>query len=201
MDNDGKPDDCETDAPGAASTGLTSIFLPDSDADGLLDGQEDPGDCEGITTTTLAMTNPRRADTDGDGILDGVEVLLLGSDPLDPASPADVVDADGDGLPASIDPDDSTADADNDGFTDAYELLMGSDPLDKDSKPALGDVDGSGSTNNVDAVRLFNFLLGNVAAPARLDQADVRIDAGVNNVDAVVLFNWLLGNTPFIPAR
>ena len=201
-DGDGKPDECEFEAPGGPATGQTSLFLPDSDGDGLLDGQEDPGDCEGVTGV-LAMTNPRNPDTDGDGILDGVEVLILGTDPLDPDDPVDATDSSGDGLPdayvTTLGGDPNEPDWDGDGFTNGYELLMGSDPLDDDSIPALGDVDGDGQTNNVDAVRLFNFFLGNTATPTRMDNADVRADGQINNVDAVVLFNWILGTVPFIP--
>ena len=202
-DGDGKPDVCEFADPGPPSTGQTSIFVSDSDGDGLLDGQEDPGDCETILTETLAMTDPRNPDTDGDGILDGFEVLLLGTDPLDPDDPADRTDTSGDGMPdyyaIELDLDPENPDSDGDGFTDAYELLMGSDPLSNESMPLLGDVDGSGGTNNIDAVRLMNYLLGNVEAPERLDRADVRADAQINNVDAVILINWLLGAVPFIP--
>ena len=205
-DGDGKPDECETvDAEllGAADSRWTHALLPDTDGDGLLDGEEDPGDCAAITTGTLALTHPRLADTDGDGILDGVEVLILGSDPLDPNDPPEVVDTNGDGLPdevkialgLAVD----LADTDGDGYADAYELVMGSDPLDSDSVPALGDVDGDGVTNNLDAARLFQYALGSQPAPARVDRADVRVDGAINNLDAVVLFNWLLGNAPLMP--
>ncbi|MCB1054976.1 MAG: Ig-like domain-containing protein, partial [Acidobacteria bacterium] len=50
-------------------------FDPDSDADGLLDGEE-------VNSTG---TDPLRFDTDGDGVSDGLEVQV-GSDPLDPLS-------------------------------------------------------------------------------------------------------------------
>ncbi len=174
-------------------------MLPDSDGDGLLDGQEDPGECPGVTP--LALTHPRRADTDGDGILDGIEVLFLQSNPLDPDDPLLPIDADLDGLPAHIDPDDTKADADGDRFTDAYELLMGSDPMNPDSIPTLGDIDGNGILNNVDSIRLFNYILSGATTTILLDRADVRSDGRINNVDAVALFNWILGTTPYIPLR
>ena len=201
-DGDGKPDHCESLAPGP---GQTHLLLPDTDADGLLDGQEDPGDCEGMLTEPLAMTNPRNPDTDGNGIMDGVEVLLLETNPLDPDDPADATDSSGDGLPdyyvIELGQDPENPDWDGNRFTNGYELLMGSDPLDPDSKPALGDVSGDGTTNNVDAIQLFNLFLGNVPSVARMDLADVRADGQINNVDAVVLFNWILGTMPFIPLR
>jgi hypothetical protein len=48
---------------------------PDTDGDGLLDGQE----------VNIYHTNPLVADTDGDGIPDGVEITT-GTDPLNPLS-------------------------------------------------------------------------------------------------------------------
>ncbi len=53
----------------------TDPHNPDTDNDGLTDGQE----------VLIYHTNPLVADTDGDGIPDGVEVLT-GTDPLNPAS-------------------------------------------------------------------------------------------------------------------
>ena len=203
-DGDGKPDICEFVQPGPPESGQTHLLLPDSDSDGLLDGQEDMGDCPDVITI-MPLTDPRNPDTDGDGILDGIEVLFLQTDPTDPNDPPDGTDSSGDGMPDSLaialglDPD--LPDSDGDGFTDAYELLMGSDPLDADSAPTLGDVNGDGLTNNLDAVHLIRYLLDAMDTPARLDRADVRADGQINNLDAVVLFNWLLGNTAFIPMR
>ncbi|MDY7093754.1 MAG: Ig-like domain-containing protein [Acidobacteriota bacterium] len=94
-DGDGLPDDYEiangldpsnpADALGDPDRdGLTVIdeflagldpFDPDSDDDGLLDGEE-------VNDTG---TDPLRFDTDGDGVSDGLEVQV-GSDPLDPLS-------------------------------------------------------------------------------------------------------------------
>ena len=75
---------------------------PDSDGDGLLDGDEakkyftDPNtpdadtdhDGDGLTTVEevdIYLTDPTMPDTDGDGYSDGEEVRR-GSDPLDPES-------------------------------------------------------------------------------------------------------------------
>lgn len=52
----------------------TNPLNPDTDRDGVPDGQEDPD---------LKGTDPNIADSDGDGVIDGVE-LVNGSDPLDP---------------------------------------------------------------------------------------------------------------------
>lgn len=53
----------------------TDPHNPDTDGDGLTDGQE----------VLLYHTNPLVADTDGDGVPDGIEVST-GTDPLNPAS-------------------------------------------------------------------------------------------------------------------
>lgn len=55
---------------------------PDTDGDGLTDGQE----------VLVYHTNPLKSDTDGDGLSDGDEVLVWKTDPLNP-------DTDGDGYP------------------------------------------------------------------------------------------------------
>lgn len=55
---------------------------PDTDGDGLTDGQE----------VLVYHTNPLKADTDGDGLSDADEVLIWKTDPLNP-------DTDGDGYP------------------------------------------------------------------------------------------------------
>lgn len=64
---------------------------PDSDGDGLGDGEE----------RQVVGTAPGDADSDGDGVNDGDEVAL-GTDPREPD-----VDNDGDGFPASVDCDDA----------------------------------------------------------------------------------------------
>lgn len=176
----------------------THSLLPDTDGDGLLDGEESPGDCEDIMTAPLAMTHPREADTDGDGVMDGVEVLLLETDPLDPGDPPDATDTSGDGLPDYFvpmfggDPDDP--DWDSDGYSNAYELLIGADPFDAASRPGLGNVNGSGQIDNLDAIHLFNYTLGNLSTLPRPDNADVNGDGRIDNLDAIALFNFALRN-------
>jgi hypothetical protein len=53
--------------------------VPDMDGDALLDVEE-----------ATAGTDPLNPDTDGDGFEDGPEVLLMGTDPLDPLDPTPV---------------------------------------------------------------------------------------------------------------
>jgi hypothetical protein len=122
----------------------TAPFIPDTDSDGLLDGDE----------VNVYGTNPTNADTDGDGFSDGEEVQngtnphLWDDDSLNDTdddglldydegrywtSPY-VFDSDGDGLgdgdevflygtvPASVD-------TDGDGRGDGAEVQAGTDPL------------------------------------------------------------------------
>jgi hypothetical protein len=101
--------------------------LLDSDADGILDGDE----------TAIYGTDPGSADSDLDGVADGAE-LAAGTNPLVADSGAGV-DTDGDGL---LDTDEATfgtdlgiADSDGDGWFDGDEVSIGTDPLDAGSFP------------------------------------------------------------------
>ena len=116
---------------GALSNGLDLAFSigtgtdplnPDTDADGLEDGEEsDVG------------TSPLLADTDGDGMNDGWESQYDGFDPL-VANDGDA-DPDNDGATnrqeseAGTDPGDP--DTDDDGINDGTEITQGSDPNDR----------------------------------------------------------------------
>lgn len=110
--------------------------LPDTDGDGLKDGEE----------ATLG-TDPNNPDTDGDGIDDGVEVGADVTNPLDEdndgiidALDSDILDSDEDGVvdqedPANNNPciPDNTiglCDTDGDGISDGDEIADGTDPLD-----------------------------------------------------------------------
>ena len=122
-DNDGPLGDLDGD-------GLTNGFEaelgtdpldPDTDQDGLGDGQE----------VHETGTDPTVADTDGDGLLDGAELHEHGTDPLDP-------DTDGDGLSDGDEVEEHgtlplDADTDDDGMADGVEVEHGADPLDPDT--------------------------------------------------------------------
>ena len=116
---------------------------PDSDDDGLLDGEEialgtDPDDPDtdddGLNDgdeVNVYGTDPLDPDTDDDGLTDGDEVNVYGTDPLDPDT-----DDDGcsDGFEVNVlgtDPLDP--DTDDDGLTDCLEVDVGTDPLDPDT--------------------------------------------------------------------
>ena len=158
-DGDGLPDGLEVGRSGDADpASRTDPLAADSDGDGLLDGEED-ADGDGACGET--ETHPMDADTDGGGVSDGVELLLNGTDPLDPSD--DVAhDSDGDGLNDDVEADFGTdpldPDTDGDGLWDGLELgmvgdrdpLSTTDPLEPDSDgdgldDGLEDVDGDGA--------------------------------------------------------
>jgi len=95
---------------------------PDTDGDGLMDGQE-----------VSLGSNPLIEDTDGDGLSDGDEVNTYGSDPLK-------TDTDEDGLNDYVEvidygTDPTKKDTDGDGFDDKFEVETGYDPTSPDSSP------------------------------------------------------------------
>ena len=95
-------------------SGETDPNNPDTDDDGLTDGEEVNG------TGPLAPyspTDPLDTDTDDGGTQDGTEVLsMVMSDPS-----------------AGNGADDPDADPDNDGLTNAQEAILGTDPNDSDT--------------------------------------------------------------------
>ena len=105
----------------------TDPYDPDTDGDGLADGEEQ-----------LLMTNPLSNDTDNDGLLDGFELgyqLKSGHWLTDPHK----YDTDGDGLGDGAEvmvygTNPTTNDTDGDGLNDSYEILsLGTDPLNNDT--------------------------------------------------------------------
>ncbi len=109
----------------------TDPMNPDTDGDGLTDGQE----------FLTYKTDPLKADTDGDSLSDGEEVLKHKTDPLK-------VDTDGDGLNDGEEvmkykTDPLVKDTDKDGLTDGDEVMKyKTDPLKADTdKDGLTDGD------------------------------------------------------------
>lgn len=90
-DDDGLPDLFPPE-PDEASLG-TDPFNPDTDGDGLLDGNE----ADLAFAAGSDCPDPVNADSDGDTLSDGDEVLTLGTDPCN-------ADTDDDGVPDNFDP-------------------------------------------------------------------------------------------------
>jgi outer membrane protein OmpA-like peptidoglycan-associated protein len=118
---------------------------PDTDGDGLLDGQEVHGvnlDLKVVgkpVVTKLCITDPLNPDTDGDGLSDGDEVLKYKTDPLNK-------DTDGDGLTDGEEvmkykTDPLNPDTDGDGLTDGDEVMK------YKTDPLKADTDGDGLTD------------------------------------------------------
>ena len=121
------PENPDTDADGLKDgeevrTILTNPLIPDTDGDSLKDGDE----------VKAHNTDPNKTDTDVDGLTDGEEINLYKTDPLN-------ADTDGDGLTDGNEinihkTDPLKADTDSDTLTDGDEInLYKTDPLNPDS--------------------------------------------------------------------
>jgi len=131
---------------------------PDSDGDGLTDGDEvrkhrtnplkTDSDGDGLADNnevSIYRTDPLKADTDGDVLNDGVEVTQYKTDPIK-------ADTDSDGLTDSdeinkyrIDP--LKADSDSDGLNDGDEVMK------YKSDPLKSDADGDGIKDGDEALK------------------------------------------------
>ena len=156
-DNDGLKDGEEVD------TYKTSPVDFDTDGDGLGDGEE----------VTKYQTDPRDPDTDNDGLDDGKEVKSYGTNPSK-------ADTDGDGLNDRVEvenylTDPLDPDTDGDGLTDGDEVtIYDTDPRDADSdddglkdgqeidkgtNPNDADTDNDGYLDGEDIFPLFDACL------------------------------------------
>lgn len=103
---------------------------PDSDGDGVPDGEEDTdGDGFSNCTEILQGTDPGRADSDGDGLSDRDEIYRFRTDPSDADTDRDGL-SDGAEIARGSDP--FNPDTDGDGLDDGTEVLEGMDPLTAD---------------------------------------------------------------------
>lgn len=139
---------CDQDGDGLTNaeegTAGTNPTNPDTDGDGVLDGEEVNGVDDPSTGYVVTGT----------------------SDPLDPCDPINTspaCDSDGDGLPngdeATNGTDPNNPDTDGDGYNDGYEVDSGTDPLDPcdpNTMSAACDVDGDGLTNGEEATNGTN---------------------------------------------
>ncbi|MDP3917085.1 MAG: hypothetical protein Q8Q42_02240 [Nanoarchaeota archaeon] len=106
-DNDGLIDDLESDD----TDGFTTDPLnPDTDGDGLLDGEEDSNANGQVDDNE---TDPLNPDTDGDGVKDGADAFPLDAEESE--------DTDGDGIG-----DNSDDDIDGDGILNGDDFILGS---------------------------------------------------------------------------
>ena len=100
----------------------TDPFDPDTDDDGLTDGEE----------VLTYKTNPLNPDTDGDGLKDGEEVKTYGTDPLNPDTDGDELKDGPEVLTHKTDP--FNKDSDFDLLFDGPEVLKyKTNPLDPDT--------------------------------------------------------------------
>lgn len=166
-------------SPVPAEGRATDPHDPDTDGDGLLDGDED-ADADGVTDNTLGdsettgegESDPAAADTDGDGLSDGDEVLLFLTSPVDSdsddggiddgvevlrgrdANDATDEDTDGDGLSdveeGVLGTEPTNADTDGGGLEDGFEIAQGLDPLLDDDDSGLADSDADGLVDVVE---------------------------------------------------
>jgi outer membrane protein OmpA-like peptidoglycan-associated protein/opacity protein-like surface antigen len=144
---------------------------PDTDGDGLTDGEEVHGvnvDLKVVgkpVQTKLCKTDPLNPDTDGDGLKDGEEVMKYKTDPLNS-------DTDGDGLKdgeevISYKTDPLNPDTDGDGLNDGNEVLTyKTDPLNVDT-----DGDGLKDGEEVNGVNVELKVVGK-AAETKLCKTD-----------------------------
>ncbi len=162
-DSDGLSDCREDlDANGVVDEGETDPENPDTDADGLLDGEE--GDRNSSGALDPDESGPLLADTDGDGVADGEE-RRAGTLPNDCDTDKDglsdgvelgALKPDGEGLCHGLQPagtnfrkpnvfDPLNADSDGDGLKDGEEDFNGNGWLDpEDTDPTIMDTDRDG---------------------------------------------------------
>lgn len=105
-------------AQGPQQGNTTDPLNPDTDGDGLLDGEE----------VNTYRTHPLKRDTDGDGLTDGDEVRSRGTDPLRPDTDGDDLTDGDEVLRYRTNP--LVADTDKGGVPDGREIQLGLNPLD-----------------------------------------------------------------------
>lgn len=180
----------------AISDGLGNACDTDDDNDGLPDtveGQIAPGAPQHAQCLSAsANTNPVADDSDGDGTIDGAE-CALGTDPASAASkPATIVapDADSDGLPDALDPNDANPDSDGDGVLDGIEFRgygtnVQSANTDGDAcadGKEIASLDGIAAVNSIDLQQAALSFSPNQNAPYILD-FDVNKNGQINSID------------------
>ncbi|HUR26053.1 MAG TPA: hypothetical protein VM327_08595 [Candidatus Thermoplasmatota archaeon] len=122
-----------------------NLLDPDSDSDGLLDGQEFRLGVNPLHPELGLQVRPDMKDTDHDGVIDGDEVAWNEDTDLDGHVNANDPDSDNDGMPDKweidhhfnmVDPSDALLDRDGDLLTNLGEYQHGTNPDDIDSEGA-----------------------------------------------------------------
>jgi hypothetical protein len=136
-DGDGVLDgDEDRDHDGVVDPGETDPRDADSDDDGLSDGEERTPGNDGV------ITDPNSPDTDGDGIRDAVDPMPTIPNTRPPDAPRD---QDGDGVPDVQDPSPTDPDTDGDGLDDGQEDKDGDGVVDPgETNPNDPDTDDDG---------------------------------------------------------
>lgn len=116
------------------------------------------------------------------------------------------IDADADGLPDFLDPDDANPDTDGDRILDSYEATWYAargetdwlQPVyDNTRKPPLGDANGDGHVSNLDAYMIQTRFLGLV--PNQAQPLDLNRDGQISNLDALLALRFSLGLVEVLP--
>jgi hypothetical protein len=211
-DGDGLPDDVETEGWHTRDDGVfvTDPDDPDSDGDGLIDGQEAgvPTSSNRSTNVYAAVSKPNDFDTDGDKIGDGDEYFL----DMNPRKR----DTDGDGLFDDRELDfgsDPTLDnPDDDSYSDKEEYARGSDPQAYDLTrgqaiaafivgATAGDFEfGARNVGRINDAQFESpeYLAGQIAS-GYVGIGDIRdVAVGVGNLDVVEVLVALVGLPPLV---
>jgi outer membrane protein OmpA-like peptidoglycan-associated protein len=184
-DGDGLSDDMEEELG-------TDPENPDTDADGLLDGEE----------FNVYKTSPLKSDTDGDGLKDGDEVKIYKTDPLKGDTDGDGLNDGNEVMKYKTDP--LKADTDGDGLTDEEEVMSyGTDPLKADTDddglkdgdevkkhktdPLKVDTDGGSVGDGVEVARGTNPLDPSDDVPKK---EELKLEVGKKIVLEGVVFDF-----------
>lgn len=116
---------------------------PDSDGDGLIDGDEDANQ-DGVFQR-ITESDPRNPDSDGDGLCDGPNTISGICTGGDPSPIPGGMDADLDGVIDAFDPSPNNPDTDGDGLCDGPAAVSGvcvsGEDLDSDGGRGPGETD------------------------------------------------------------